>query len=130
MIKIFAFLEVRPAGTLLAREEPFYSKIADCPSKLVSSEIRKFLRYRAEWKLAGPPYASALMCAQKSWWERVGERGGRRGGGDGPHYKFNLTNGSENLETMEYMKCGRVYHDGRHGVVPTAILSGPIHILW
>lgn len=27
-----------------------------------------------------------------------------------PHYKFNLTNGSENLETMEYMKCGRVYH--------------------
>lgn len=29
-----------------------------------------------------------------------------------PHYKFNLTNGSENLETMEYMKCGRVYHAG------------------
>ena len=26
------------------------------------------------------------------------------------HYKFNLTNGSENLETMECMKCGRVYH--------------------
>lgn len=46
-----------------------------------------------------------------------------------PHYKFNLTNGSENLETMEYMKCGRVYHGGRRGVVPTAILSGPIHIL-
>lgn len=39
------------------------------------------------------------------------ENGG--GGGEGrvfPHYKFNLTNGSENLETMEYMKCGRVYH--------------------
>lgn len=59
---------------------------------------------------------------------------GRRGGdeaarGGGPHYKFNLTNGSENLETMEYMKCGRVYHDARHGVVPAAILSGPIHIL-
>lgn len=47
-----------------------------------------------------------------------------------PHYKFNLTNGSENLETMEYMKCGRVYHAGGDaGVVPTAILSGPIHIL-
>lgn len=48
-----------------------------------------------------------------------------------PHYKFNLTNGSENLETMEYMKCGRVYHAARwrRGVVPTAILSGPIHIL-
>lgn len=41
------------------------------------------------------------------------ENGG--GGGEGrvfPHYKFNLTNGSENLETMEYMKCGRVYHAG------------------
>jgi len=49
-----------------------------------------------------------------------------------PHYKFNLTNGSENLETMEYMKCGRVYHgrrDGDVGMAPTAILSRPIHIL-
>lgn len=65
-------------------------------------------------------------CARR----KAGRRGGRGGGGDGgPHYKFNLTNGSENLETMEYMKCGRVYHDGRHGVVPAAILSGPIHIL-
>lgn len=39
--------------------------------------------------------------------------GGREDGGEEcvfPHYKFNLTNGSENLETMEYMKCGRVYH--------------------
>lgn len=64
---------------------------------------------------------------------RAGKLDGRRGGGEwrggGPHYKFNLTNGSENLETMEYMKCGRVYHDARHGVVPAAILSGPIHIL-
>lgn len=51
------------------------------------------------------------------------------GGKVSPHYKFNLTNGSENLETMEYMKCGRVYHASRRGVVPTAILSGPIHIL-
>lgn len=58
-------------------------------------------------------------------WKRV-----RRGrGGVFPHYKFNLTNGSENLETMEYMKCGHVYHASRRGVVPTAILSGPIHIL-
>lgn len=53
------------------------------------------------------------------------ERLDRRRGGDeaarggGPHYKFNLTNGSENLETMEYMKCGRVYHDARHGVGST-----------
>lgn len=71
------------------------------------------------------------LCAQKSWMGvEGGGEGGRGGGGDGgPHYKFNLTNGSENLETMEYMKCGRVYHDGRHGVVPAAILSGPIHIL-
>ena len=35
---------------------------------------------------------------------------GEREGGVFPHYKFNLTNGSENLETMEDMKCGRVYH--------------------
>lgn len=47
----------------------------------------------------------------------------------GPHYKFNLTNGSENLETMEYMKCGCIYHMARRGVSPAAILSGPIHIL-
>lgn len=46
-----------------------------------------------------------------------------------PHYKFNLTNGSENLETMEYMKCGCIYHMARPGVSPAAILSGPIHIL-
>lgn len=39
-------------------------------------------------------------------------RGEGREGGVFPHYKFNLTNGSENLETMEYMKCGRVYHAG------------------
>lgn len=72
------------------------------------------------------------MRAEKLDGRRGGGEGGRGGGreGDGgPHYKFNLTNGSENLETMEYMKCGRVYHDGRHGVVPAAILSGPIHIL-
>lgn len=65
-------------------------------------------------------------CARRE----AGRRGvTKRQGGGGPHYKFNLTNGSENLETMEYMKCGRVYHDARHGVVPAAILSGPIHIL-
>lgn len=73
------------------------------------------------------------MRAEKLDGRRGGGEGGRGegegGGSSGPHYKFNLTNGSENLETMEYMKCGRVYHDGRHGVVPAAILSGPIHIL-
>lgn len=60
--------------------------------------------------------------------ERVSEVA-RGCGGVFSHYKFNLTNGSENLETMEYMKCGHVYHASRRGVVPTAILSGPIHIL-
>lgn len=58
-----------------------------------------------------------LWCARRK--SGGGGRAWRRGGGGGPHYKFNLTNGSENLETMEYMKCGRVYHDGRHGVVRT-----------
>lgn len=66
--------------------------------------------------------------ARSGRWRRHGARGRRRDardrgvGGQGedgreasarsvlPHYKFNLTNGSENLETMEYMKCGRVYH--------------------
>lgn len=69
------------------------------------------------------------MRAEKLDGRRGGGEGGRDGGDGGPHYKFNLTNGSENLETMEYMKCGRVYHDGRHGLVPAAILSWPIHIL-
>lgn len=50
-------------------------------------------------------------------WRRdaLGQGTAMGGGGEGgvfPHYKFNLTNGSENLETMEYMKCGRVYHAG------------------
>lgn len=68
-------------------------------------------------------------CARrKAGWASRRWRSDRVRGG-GPHYKFNLTNGSENLETMEYMKCGRVYHVARHGVVPAAILSGPIHIL-
>lgn len=45
------------------------------------------------------------------WHGRGRERGGKRARVYVfPHYKFNLTNGSENLETMEYMKCGRVYH--------------------
>lgn len=46
-----------------------------------------------------------------------------------PHYKFNLTNGSENLETMDYMKCGYIYHTARHRVSLVTILSEPIHIL-
>lgn len=112
-------------------------------------------------KLAGRPYASTLAVRRPRGGDGTregsgggdGVRGRRRGragsrnrertserrttgaGGRGrvfPHYKFNLTNGSENLETMEYMKCGRVYHAARRrraGIVPTAILSGPIHIL-
>lgn len=80
-------------------------------------------------KLTGRPYASTLVRAAKGgddgvrgWRHDARDRkrggGGRVGegrGGEGgvfPHYKFNLTNGSENLETMEYMKCGRVYHVG------------------
>lgn len=59
-----------------------------------------------------------LSCARRkvatAGCEGGGVLRGVSGGGGGvfPHYKFNLTNGSENLETMEYMKCGRVYHAG------------------
>jgi len=65
-------------------------------------------------KLTGRPYASTLMRAAKGGDEARGWRETKGGeeGGVFPHYKFNLTNGSENLETMEYMKCGRVYHAG------------------
>lgn len=60
-----------------------------------------------------------LSCARRKVATAGCEGGGvMRGDGGGvfPHYKFNLTNGSENLETMEYMKCGRVYHaDGDVG---------------
>lgn len=59
---------------------------------------------------------SLVVRAERLDWRRGGDEAAR---GGGPHYKFNLTNGSENLETMEYMKCGRVYHDARHGVGST-----------
>lgn len=72
-------------------------------------------------KLTDRPYASTLVRAAKGGddgvrgWQCDARGRGYGGGGKGgvfPHYKFNLTNGSENLETMEYMKCGRVYHAG------------------
>lgn len=92
---------------------------------------------RGNWSVG---HMRRLSCARRkvatAGCEGGGVMRGDSGGGGGgvfPHYKFNLTNGSENLETMEYMKCGRVYHagggGGGGGVVATAILSGPIHIL-
>lgn len=70
---------------------------------------------RGNWSVG---HMRRLSCARRkvatAGCEGGGVMRGDSGGGGGvfPHYKFNLTNGSENLETMEYMKCGRVYHAG------------------
>jgi hypothetical protein len=61
---------------------------------------------RLPWYSRAPAVVIAASIAAAA---AAAVRGGGRGGGR-PHYKFNLTNGSENLETMEYMRCGRVYH--------------------
>lgn len=81
--------------------------------KKKSAKLRRSMKIGQCRAYASTPW----LCAQRGW---IGVEGGDEAArGGGPHYKFNLTNGSENLETMEYMKCGRVYHDARHRVGST-----------
>lgn len=84
-------------------------------------ESSRYIRFRCfstrgNWSVG---HMRRLSCAQQKVATTGCENGGmtrgdrEQGRGESgvfPHYKFNLTNGSENLETMEYMKCGRVYH--------------------